>query len=112
VAVSASYREYVLEQLERVAPIRAKNMFGGVGIYSGDVFFAIVADDVLYFKVNDGNRAAYEARGMEPFRPFADRPGTMSYYELPPDVLEDVEALEVWMQAALAAAGARAGSSG
>jgi TfoX/Sxy family transcriptional regulator of competence genes len=25
-------------------------MFGGLGIYSGELFFALVDDDVLYFK--------------------------------------------------------------
>ena len=43
-SVSPSYRAFVLEQLGRVAaPIRAKSMVGGVGIYSRDTFFALIA---------------------------------------------------------------------
>ena len=49
-------------------------MFGGVGLYSGDVFFGIVAADVLYFKVGDANRAEYEQSNAAPFAPYAGRP--------------------------------------
>ena len=45
-------------------------MFGGVGIYAKEAFFALVDDDVLYLKVDDSNRGDFEARGMSPFQPF------------------------------------------
>jgi len=35
-AVSQSYREFVLEQLGRVAPVTGRSMFGGVGIVPKD----------------------------------------------------------------------------
>ena len=38
-------------------------MFGGVGIYDRDVFFALIADDTLYFKVDDSTRPEFVARG-------------------------------------------------
>lgn len=63
-AVSAAYRDYVLEQLAGLGPIRARKMFGGVGIYLHGLFFALIADEVLYFKVDDSNRPDYEAAGM------------------------------------------------
>jgi DNA transformation protein and related proteins len=44
-AVSQSYREFVLEQLGRVMPVNGKSMFGGVGIYAGALFFALIAED-------------------------------------------------------------------
>ncbi len=59
-------------------------MFGGTGRYLQGVFFALIASDMLYFKVDDSNRPDYEAAGMGPFKPFADRPAyTMQYYEVP-----------------------------
>jgi DNA transformation protein len=79
-------------------------MFGGVGIYSGDVFFALIADDTLYFKVDDSTRSDFVARGMGPFRPFGDAGGTMQYYQLPEDLLEDPEALRPWAEKAVAIA--------
>ncbi len=104
-AVSSSFKVMVLDQLSRAMPrIRARPMFGGVGIYSGDVFFALIADDTLYFKVDASTRPDFEARGMGPFRPFGDDGGTMSYYQLPEDLLEDPDALRPWAEKAVAIA--------
>ncbi len=96
--VSPSYRTFVLEQLGRVAPgIRARSMFGGVGIYSDALFFALIDDDTLFFKVDDTNRPDYEAAGMGPFRPFGPDGEVMQYYQVPEELLEDVETLELWV---------------
>ncbi|HMH26817.1 MAG TPA: TfoX/Sxy family protein [Gemmatimonadaceae bacterium] len=106
--VSPSFRVLVLDQLSRAMPrIRARSMFGGVGIYSGDLFFALIADDTLYFKVDDSTRPDFVARGMGPFRPFGDDGGTMQYYQLPEDLLEDPDALRPWAEKAVAIARAK-----
>jgi DNA transformation protein len=98
-AVSAEYRDYVLEQLRTALPVTTKAMFGGVGIYSGGTFFALLADDVLYFKVDEATRAAYEAAGSRAFTPYGK--ASMKYYELPADVLENQDELRSWARAAL-----------
>ena len=104
-SVSPSFRSFVLEQLARTTPaIRARNMFGGVGIYAADLFFALLADDTLYFKVDDDTRGEFVARGMGPFRPYGDGGEVMQYYEVPEDVLEDPEVLGKWVHAAITGA--------
>ncbi|MGH8187508.1 MAG: TfoX/Sxy family protein [Steroidobacteraceae bacterium] len=96
-AVSEGYRSYVLEQLGALTGVRTRRMFGGVGIYAGEAFFALIDDDVLYFKVDDSIRAEYEARGMRRFRPYPDRPeASLGYYEVPADVIEEAEELARW----------------
>jgi DNA transformation protein len=104
--VSEGFRAFAIEQLAGVANLRSRAMFGGVGLYAGDVFFGLLARDVLYLKVDDSTRGRYEAAGMTPFRPYADRPVTMSYYEVPAEVLEDTEELTRWARGALRAAAA------
>jgi len=99
--VSAEYREYVLEQLGRVEPVTGRSMFGGVGIYSGGLFFALMDDDSVYLKVDDTNRADFEAAGMGPFRPFGDDSHVMQYYELPAELLEEPDRLRPWVHKAL-----------
>lgn len=104
-SVSPSYRTLVVDQLGRVVPgVRWRPMFGGVGIYSENAFFALIDDDVLYFKVDPSTRADYEARGMGPFRPFGDGGATMQYYQVPDDLTEDGETLRVWAERAIAVA--------
>ncbi len=102
--VSDSFRSFVLDQLAELGDVAPKAMFGGIGLYHRDVFFGIIAADTLYLKVDDGNRPDYEQAGMEPFKPFADRPGTMSYYAVPAEVLESPGDLAAWSRKAVSAA--------
>ena len=100
--VSDSYKRFVLDQLEELGDVTPRSMFGGVGLYHHDVFFAIVAGDVLYLKVDDATRGDYERAGMGPFRPFPDRRGgTMNYYAVPLDVLENAGELAEWARRAI-----------
>jgi len=101
--VSPGFLEFVLDQLSHVRNLRAASMFGGVGLYSGDVFFGIVAADVLYLKVDDETR--YLASGAVPFQPFAGRPTSMNYYSVPPAIFEDPETLARWAARSIVAAG-------
>jgi DNA transformation protein and related proteins len=104
-SVSASFRDYVLEQLSALGRVSSRRMFGGVGLYCDGQFFGLIDDDVLYLKVDDRNRGEYLARGMEPFRPYRDRPErSMSYYQAPVDVMEDAALLANWARDSLRAA--------
>lgn len=102
--VSADVRDFVLDQLSGLRGLRAQSMFGGVGLYADEVFFGIVAADVLYFKVDDASRAAYEAEGSKPFTPYGDRATTMQYYAVPAGVLESAPTLVEWARRAVAVA--------
>ncbi len=103
--VSDSYRTYVLEQLGRVTQrIRAKSMFGGVGVYSGDYFFALVDNDTLFFKVDDSNRGDFTAKRMKAWSPFEDGKESKGYYQLPEELLEDPDELRAWVEKAVAVA--------
>lgn len=104
VAVTSDFREFVLEQLGRVVTIDWKRMFGGVGLYADGTFFALIDDDILYFKVGDGNRSDFEAVGARAFSPYKDGTYSMNYFELPVHVLEDKELLRVWTDKAVAVA--------
>ena len=94
--VTDGFKAFVLEQLAGVKAVRARAMFGGVGLYADDVFFGILAADTLYLKVDDTNRGRYDAAGMTAFRPYAERDMTMPYYQVPVEVLEDSEELATW----------------
>lgn len=79
-------------------------MFGGLGLYMGEKFFGIVFGGRLYFKVDAKSRAEYEARGSKPFVYSRDgKKATMSYFEVPAELLEDNERLRAWAVGAAAA---------
>ena len=107
--VSKEYLGYVLEQLGAVPRVTSRRMFGGVGLYSDGLFFGLIDNDTLFFKVNDSNRGDYVARNMAQFRPFPDKPDlSMSYFSVPADALEDRDELAAWARKSVAVAAASA----
>ena len=103
-AISKEYLEYLKDQFRDLGEIEIKKMFGGAGLYLDSPMFALVADETLYLKVDDGNRSDYEELGLTPFKPFENKPMTMSYYLVPDDVLENREDLAIWAKKAIEAA--------
>ena len=99
--VTDGFRAFVLEQLAGVTSLQARAIFGGVGLYAGDVFFGIVAADTLYLKVDDSNRGRFEAAGMTAFTPYPDKPMTMGYYQVPAGVIEDADELAAFVRASV-----------
>lgn len=104
--VSASFRTFVLEQLGRVVTggLRARAMFGGVGIYADERFFALMDDDTLYLKAGPATRARFVEAGMPAFAPFGDDTHVMQYYAVPADLLESPDDLREWVDLALSVA--------
>jgi DNA transformation protein and related proteins len=93
------------DYLQYVEGVTPRRMFGGVGLYHDERIFGLIARDTLYFKVNDSNRRDYVARGMDRFRPYADKPGwSMTYYTVPADTLEDADECVLWARKSVAIA--------
>jgi DNA transformation protein len=97
---------YLIEMLQPLGTIRAKSMFGGWGFYADERFFAIVADEAFYVKVDDVSREEFESRGLQPFRyEVRDKVrASMDYYEPPPEAMDDREILNEWARKGLEAA--------
>ncbi len=101
-----NYTDYIFDLLEPLGDIKVRKMFGGFGIYQHDIFFALIIDNILYFKVNDTNRPHYEALDSRPFTYESKNKKivTMSYWEVPIEVLENNMKLAEWVQQAVQAA--------
>jgi DNA transformation protein len=104
-AVESDFVATVLDLLSRWGGVTARRMFGGYGLYRQGLMFALVADDVLYLKVDDQNRTAYEAAGVRPFTyDGKSKTVTLPYWEAPSELFDDPEAMIAWAQGAFAAA--------
>ncbi len=95
---------YLLDVLQPLGPLRARRMFGGYGLYCHERIFALVADDTLYIKADAANKPQFEAVGLRPFQPFADKPSTMPYYPLPSEALDDADVMLAWARLGVEAA--------
>ena len=63
--VTKDFLEYVLDQLRDVPFVTTKRMFGGAGLWSDGVFFAILFNNKLYLKANKPHIADFKKRGAE-----------------------------------------------
>jgi DNA transformation protein len=97
-----SFKEFVLDQLNALPDVQARAMFGAHGLYQGVHFFAILDDGRLFFKTDDASQTDYITRGMGPFTyESKGKVTTMSYHEVPPDVLENARELVEWARRAI-----------
>jgi len=103
VGVSAAYRAFVEELFEPAFPIKIRAMFGGAGIYSGDVMFGLIADERIYLKTDETTRAEFEAEGCGPFVYVAPdgKEMPMSYFALPERLYDAPEEIKNWAMKAL-----------
>lgn len=94
-----------------LGPVQIRRMFGGQGIYQGELMFALVASGELYLKVDDESIGFFRDLGSRPFA-YETRDGrrsVMSYWLMPESALDDPEeAAELAAMALGAARRARA----
>jgi DNA transformation protein len=97
---------HVVETMRDFGPVTAKAMFGGWGLYHEGLFFALIAEDTLYLKVDDDNRAEFERAGLPAFV-YVTKDGdrmAMSYHQAPPEALESPAAMIAWARSGYGAA--------
>ncbi len=92
--------------------MRARRMFGGWGLYAGELFIALIAKDQLYLKVNAVTQPRFESAGGQAFVYSANgKTAAMGYYAPPAEAMESPALMQPWaalaVQAALAARSAR-----
>ena len=88
-----------------------KRMFGGIGLYRDDIFFGMIIEDRVYFKVNDADIVIYESHNSQPFSyDMRDRSGNLvhrkinSLWAVPDNIVEHWDQLCLWGQRAYIAA--------
>ena len=94
---SNDYIDYIFDQLSQLNAIRRKRMFGGLGVYRDDLFFAIISDNVLYFKTDQNNRPDFISYNMTPFE-YRSKGKTvkLDYYPVPDEIIEDADLFQAW----------------
>ena len=100
--VSAEFVDSVVAKLNAARPVRHRKMFGGLGFYYEEVFFAVGDDDRLFFKTDEHNSAPYVERGMENW--VLEGKPSPNYHEVPGDVLNNPQVLGEWIERSAQAA--------
>jgi DNA transformation protein len=91
------FTSYVVDLMQSIGPVNAKAMFGGYGIFLEGLMFRLVADSVLYLKIDKETENEFKAKGLEQFT--YNKKGKefkMSYYQAPEEALENGEEMSFW----------------
>ncbi len=105
-AVSKECLEFIGEALEEFDPVDMCRMFGGAGVFRDGLMFGLIAEEQLYFKVDEHNLPDFEAEDCAPFV-YETKNGkrTLMSYSLAPERLyDDKEDMGMWARKAFDAA--------
>jgi DNA transformation protein len=95
----------IRELFADVLNVRIRRMFGGHGIYDGELMFALESGGEIYLKTDSETQAQFDAAGSTPFIYSRDgKPYAMSYWVMPAEALDDTDLLRLWTGRALEAA--------
>jgi DNA transformation protein len=114
VVASDGFAEFLREQLAPLGRVTTRRMFGKTGVFCDGLMFGMVTNDTLYFRVDDGNGAAFkEAESAPPLNyEKGGRTIDLSFWRAPDRLLDEPDELVAWARVALAAAGRVAAKNG
>ena len=103
---SDAFSEFLIEQLALLGRITMRRMFGKTGVFCDGLMLGMVADNTLYFRVDDDNRAIFkEAESFPPLNyEKQGRSIDLSFWRAPERLFDEPDELLTWARAALAAA--------
>ena len=103
---SESFAEFLREQLAPLGAITMRRMFGKTGVFCDGFMLAMVRDNTLYFRVDDGNSAAFkEAEAFPPLN--YEKRGSaidLAFWRAPERLFDEADELVSWARLALEAA--------
>ena len=95
------FAEYVVEAMGVFAPVQARSMFGGFGIFRHGLMFALIVDEQLHFKADALSAPDFMALGLQPFSYLKrGKAATLQYYQAPPEVFDEPAQMAVWARKA------------
>lgn len=100
------FARHCAELLSPLGPVRQRPMFGGHGLYVGDLFVALIAGEQFYLKTDAETQPQFEAAGCLPFQ-FSKKDGelvSIRYYCPPEEAMESAALMLPWARLALQAA--------
>jgi DNA transformation protein and related proteins len=103
---SDSFAEFLRDLLAPLGRITMRRMFGKTGVFCDGVMLGMVADDTLYFRVDEHNRAKFsDAQSFPPLN--YQKQGSaidLSFWRAPDRLFDEPDELVAWARIALAAA--------
>ena len=103
---SDSFAEFLREQFSPLGRLTFRRMFGKTGVFCDGVMLGMVADDTLYLRVDDENKATFEEAAAFPPLNYSKKGFTidLGFWRAPERLFDEPDELLLWARSALAAA--------
>ncbi|HMN70460.1 MAG TPA: TfoX/Sxy family protein [Rhodoblastus sp.] len=103
---SSSFADFLRDLLAPLGQLTMRRMFGKTGVFCEGVMIAMVADNILYFRVDDQNRTIFAEAASQPPLKYKKqgRAIDLAFWRAPDRLFDDPDELIVWARAALSAA--------
>ncbi len=95
------------EMFQSLGPVTIKRMFGGKGIYVGDLIVALEVDGEVLLKADEVTIPEFELSGSRQWVYAGKKTGAplrMPYWSIPEDAFDDPDLMAEWVRLALDAA--------
>ena len=103
---SDAFGEFLREQLAPLGRVTMRRMFGKTGVFCDGLMFGMVAEETLYFRVDDQSRPSFKE--VESFPPLSyeknGRTIDLSFLRAPERLIDEPDELVIWAEEALATA--------
>jgi len=101
----SDFVDFAIETLSHNGAVSSRRMFGGHGLYKDGLMFALIADDILYLKVDKSSAEEFDREGLAHFEfPKNGKLVKMSYRMAPEVIFDDPEHAAKWTRIAYDAA--------
>jgi len=106
VVASDSFAEFLGEQLAPLGHVTMRRMFGKTGVFCDGLMLGMVTDNMLYFRVDDGNRDAFKEAEVTPPLNYRKQGLAidLSFWRAPERLFDEPDELVSWARMALGAA--------
>lgn len=101
----------IRELFSEFGTVHIRRMFGGAGLYAGEVMFGLISDGQIFLKADAETQEAFGRENCAPFQ-YDTKTGKRtitSYWRLPDRLYDDTTELAQWAKLALAVAQRKAG---
>ncbi len=97
---------FAVDLVSLLGPVTARAMFGGHGLYAGDLMFGLLDDGELFLKTDPQTREQFVAAGCRPwiYENKKVRMENTGYFAPPAEAHDDREAMWPWARLAVDAA--------
>ena len=102
---SASFAEFLREQLAPLGHLTFRRMFGKTGVFCEALMLGMVTDDLLYLRIDEHNREAFkEAEAYPPLPSVRGSAVKLAFWRAPDRLFDEPDELVSWARQALEAA--------